>query len=859
MDTLNKKLTEWHKTWLILAGYALLAIILTYPTLWYLKSAASGGKDKDILQYVWLMWWSKESLLTLNQLPSDLTVWNWPEGVYHPLLFVTPYLEFTGLPITLVLGPIATYNIHLLLSFTLSGFTAFLLGYALTRSRLAGIAGGIIFAFSAHRWAHAFTGHLPHITAYWGPLFAWAMWRFVQSPDKRRGVWVALTAGLMGLTHVMHVAYLLLPTALILFVWGWRNYGRDNPRWIGQIIKGGLWGMIPLLLLVGPFYGFFFATLNQTGGDLEAGGVVENATDLLAYLTPVPTNPIFAKLGLIPPFVQQFLPPTNPDEHVAYLGLVGLLLVILGIIKYRQLEARPWIWLALISGILALGPVLWVGGKLITYEVNDGNGYVLMPYALFANLPLLSWGRTTGRLNQTLMIGISVLSAYGVLGLTTYFKKRFISGSLIMGLLAIFILESLVVFPFTQATPVVSPYYRQLQSEKTTPVGGVLDLPLRNDEEINNAIFFQTYHRRPIVAGYIHRRFRNVERKQHFADLLFRPAADVSAFQEVPAEERLAALRSLKITTIIVHKDLVDRVIDELQVDFVAKLLGAPVYEDNLITVHNVPPGEPLQTPLALPRASNWSSDGLYPEANSPRHVYLYVPNPAQISWSLRVTSMVRPTVLTLEANDLPTQRLLVTEPQQQLDTLAISVPAGLYRFDWVNNDACGKDEDNCYPLRFDTAVLNQKAASEPPQAVWNENNLKLMRYAISFDQVTNQALLHFDWLPSKSSNIEPTVFIHILDAAGNTIAQVDHRILDGKFPPAMWLPDVLAQDVTPLPFLQSDDWSEYTLQIGLYDAATGIRFPISEPQTTDNSLLLPLNNDETGLSFQVEQGEGNE
>lgn len=856
---MNRKLTKWHKTWLILASYALLAIILTHPTLWYLKSAASGGKDKDVLQYVWLMWWSKEALLTLTQLPSHLTVWNWPEGIYHPLLFVTPYLELTGLPITLVLGPMATYNIHLLLSFTLSGFTAYLLGYALTHNRLAGIAGGIIFAFCAHRWAHAFTGHLPHITVYWGPLFAWAMWRFVQKPDKRRGLWVGLTAGLMGLTHVMHVAYWLLPIALILFIWGWRNFGKDNPRWMVQVVKGGLWGLVPLLLLVGPFYGLFFTTLNQTSGDLEAGGLVGNATDLLAYLTPAPTNPVFAKLGLIPPLIQQFLPPINLDEQVAYLSLAGLLLAILGIIKYRRLEARPWIWLTLISGVLALGPVLWVGGKLVTYTVNDGNGYVLMPYALLANLPLLSWGRTTGRLNQTLMIGIGVLSAYGVLWLTTYFKKQFISSSLVIGLLAIFILESLVVFPFTQATPEVSPYYLRLQAEKSVPAGGILDLPLRNDEEINNAIFLQTYHRRPIVAGYIHRRFRSMERKRQFTDLLFRPAVDVPAFQEVPAEERLATLRSFNFTTVIVHKDLVDRAIDDAQVDFVATLLGEPVYEDNLITVYSVPPGERLQNPVALPRASNWTLDGLFPEPNSPRHVYLYAPNPTQINWSLQVTLMTGPTVLTLEANDLPTQRLLVTEAQQQLDTLTISVPAGLYSFDWVNNDACGEDEDNCYPLRFDRAVLNQKTTTDSPQAVWNENNLTLMRYSISFDQVTNQALLHFYWLPSQPSNIEPTIFIHILDAAGNAIAQVDHRILDGKFPPSMWLPNVLAQDVTPLPILKSDNWADYMLQIGLYDAATGTRFQISEPQTTDNSILLPLNNHEIDLSLPLEQGEDNE
>jgi len=788
------------------------------------------------------LWWSKEALIVLQQFPSFVTVWGYPDSIYHPLLFVAPYLDLVGLPINLAWNSMATYNAHLLLSFTLSAFTAYLLGYALTGNRFAGYVAGIIFAFTAHRWAHAFTGHLPHITIYWGPLFAWAMWRFVQSPDKKRGLWVGLTASFVALTHVMHAAYWLLPVFFVFLIWGWQNFAKTNPAWLKNIIRGGLWGMAPMLLLVGPFYGFFFVTLTQTGGDLEAGGLVGNASDLLAYITPPPDNPLITGLNLIPGSLKQILPPTDMDENIVYVGLVGIFLAIVGIVKRRpRKDIYPWLWLVVVSAVLALGPFLKIGGELFTIEIKGVSSYIIMPYALLAELPLLSWGRTVGRLNQTLMLGVAMLSAYGVLYLLSIADRTYLIKILLVGLAGIFVLESMVVFPFTPATHSVSPYYVQAQAEALPASGRVLDLPLRNKLEVNRAMFSQTYHRRPIVGGYIHRRFKGMEREQHFVDLLLQPATDVGAFKAPTVEERLAGLRALNITTIILHKDMVDREIDEIQVDFINNLLPPPIYDDELISVYNVPPGNALDHPLVFARASNWTADGLFPESNSPRHVYLFTPRPIQANWALNVRPTQGPTVLVLEGNDLPVQRVLVTQPQQ-IRTFPMSLDAGIYQFNWVNGEVCGGDE-GCYPLAFEQAELNQVVADKDPVVVWEDNNIQLIDYTISVDQNTGQTLLNLFWLPGEPLATEPTVFVHLLDAAGNKIAQADHRILDGQYPPSVWLPGVLIQYSVPLPIspLSSDDLQVAALRIGLYDTNNGDRFKISSPQTEDHSVVLPL------------------
>jgi hypothetical protein len=646
------------------------------------------------------------------------------------------------------------------------------------------------------------------------------------------------------MVHVMHDAYWLLPTAGILFIWGWRNFGRRSPGWWPGIVKGGLWGLLPLAVLVGPFYALFFAQLGRSGDDLEAGGLIGHAPDLLAYLIPAPTNPVLAKLGLIPALSFQLFPrPDSLDGGVAYLGLAGLGLAVLGLAKRWRSQTQPWMWLALLSGVLALGPFLKIGGQLVEYNLGDVSSYVPMPYALVAKMPFLSWGRTTDRLNQTMMLGMSVLSAFGAMTLLSQWREKLLAKGLVIGLTFIFILESLVVFPLPQANPAVSPYYRQLQAAETTPAGGWLDLPLESSREVNSAMFFQTYHRRPIVGGFIHRKFEHVKRSQRFAILLFTPPMETDVFDPPGREERLAALRSLGITTVVAHKDLVSKAADQAQVDFATALLGRPLYEDDLIRVHAVPPGETLQTPVVLPDPGDWQVDrsagGLYPLAEAKWHVYGYAPRSGWIKWRLDVTPLVAPTVLTVNSDVAPAQRLLVPA-SQRFELPPIPLPAGFSRFNWANPEACPESRV-CAALRFEGVAPEQAEAVDSPLAVWGENRLQLVTYAASLDSETDQLSLVFYWLPLEPLEPEPTIFTHLLDAAGNRLAQADHRLLDGQYPPQFWLPGVLVRDVVTLPLAADDNWPLFSIRVGLYDVATGARFEMSAPQTADNSLVLPL------------------
>ena len=62
----------------------------------------------------------------------------------------------------------------------------------------------------------------------------------------------------------------------------------------------------------------------------------------------------------------------------------------------------------------------------------------------------------------------------------------------------------------------------------------------------------------------------------------------------------------------------------------------------------------------------------------------------------------------------------------------------------------------------------------------------------------------------------------------------------------------MVIRDIVPLPVHFDEPWQNYTLRLGLYNAADGSRFSISEPLTPDHSLDLPFNLS-TELSYTPE------
>jgi hypothetical protein len=71
-------------------------------------------------------------------------------------------------------------------------------------------------------------------------------------------------------------------------------------------------------------------------------------------------------------------------------------------------------------------------------------------------------------------------------------------------------------------------------------------------------------------------------------------------------------------------------------------------------------------------------------------------------------------------------------------------------------------------------------------------------------------------------------VFVHILDAGGNTVAQRDTPPWQGRFPTSSWRAGALVVDVSDLPLPAGLPPGAYTIVVGMFDPASGSRPPTS-------------------------------
>ena len=89
-------------------------------------------------------------------------------------------------------------------------------------------------------------------------------------------------------------------------------------------------------------------------------------------------------------------------------------------------------------------------------------------------------------------------------------------------------------------------------------------------------------------------------------------------------------------------------------------------------------------------------------------------------------------------------------------------------------------------------------------------------------------------WRPAAPLPARYTLFMHLLDAAGNLVAQQDQPPLHGFYPSDRWLPDAAFQDTVTLTLPASAPPGDYRLRVGWYDPASGQRLPLVAPAAGD-------------------------
>jgi hypothetical protein len=529
-----------------LLGYLALTLLMTYPLVREF-SRAIPGDGFDGWQNVWNLWWVKRALLVDGSSPYFTRFVDYPDGVHLYFHTLNIFNGLTFLPFTLNGGPLLAYNVAVVFSFVVGGYGTYLLAlYVLRRTsprggrwspgaQLAAFLGGVVFAFSPYHTAHLL-GHMQLISLEWLPFYALFAVRLIdrsanqqisksanrqisksadgqnnespisntqslisnlQSPIPNpqslisNSLMAALFLVLVAACDWYYAFYLVLFTGLYLLWTVWRRR-----VWLVPTLALVATGLI-FLLITAPVLAPMVREAATADYMVPPPGSTERlSADLTAFLTPSELHPLWG--GLAGRWAGRFTASTS--ERTVYAGYSVLALAILALVA-RWRAARFWALSALVFGVLALGPVLHVGGSTQFGAV----GPIPLPYALLHQaIPLLKISRSVSRFDVIVMCSLAVLVAIGLNWLLCQIERGGYNESIpwlaAAGALALVGLEYWVA-PYPMSPPETQPFHHQLAQELGSVA--VMDVPLDWDRPAN--LLYQTVHEKPTVSGYTSR------------------------------------------------------------------------------------------------------------------------------------------------------------------------------------------------------------------------------------------------------------------------------------------------------------------------------------------------------------------
>jgi hypothetical protein len=475
--------------------YFFMFCLLTWPLICDFSSHFFTDAGDGFMN-VWNIWWVNTAV---TQPSIHASIWHtnllhWPFGTTLLGQTLNPFNGLLVVPLLRFMSLVQAHNMIVLFSFVMGGVTAYCLSYYLTKSFWGSLLAGYIFTFSSYHFAHYY-GHLNLISLEWIPLFVLCWYILITRPSLTMGIASALTLWLVLLCDYYYFFYCVLAGVLIVL---WYMFTQRN-MWFflkREYLSALSVFVLISLLLVGPII-FPLMYLMRTDPLMDAHNPRSFSLDLFALFIPGEnwrfsqlTEGYWSKLPLV------------LSEASVYLGYAVIILI--GYLWIKRRDARNngsgepglWFFLAGFFFLMALGPALQVGGKIM-YES-------MMPYTLLEKiLPFLKLSGVPVRMVVMVTLSISVLSAMAITHISRSMRGR---------IFALFIVALLFIEYLPKPLPVTPtgfPNYVTALADLPND-GGVLDkaAPTKYLQ-----LYYQTAHRKPLVFGYVARTPSSVAEK----------------------------------------------------------------------------------------------------------------------------------------------------------------------------------------------------------------------------------------------------------------------------------------------------------------------------------------------------------
>jgi hypothetical protein len=808
----------------VLLAYTGVAVGTTWPLVARIASALP-GHTSDTLVHYWNGWWVQQAL-SRGQSPFYTTYMFYPNGLslaYHNFawLNITAWLALRSW-----VGGFAAYNLPFLANLALCGLAAFLLSYELTHSKRTAFLAGLIYQCWPYRMSQL--DHPNLISTQWIPLLLLFMIRVVRRGRWQDSVIMGLFLSLTGYTRLQ----LLIPAAVIGGVYLICVFPGRRIVWRRTVLLLLLGGGIAAVTFIPPVVRLLHQQRVAPADLLLEEEEVTMQTDLLAYLTPSPDHPAFGSLTRSS-YDRYYADRGAGRRFAVYVGVTPLVLMLFGVWSIRR-DGLPWVAMALVLVLLALGPVLRLNGRL--YPA------VPMPYRWAGWTYVIRLLRAPDRFNMFLALPVSMLAAHGiawVLAIAYRQNPRFFTPlSLPIG--------AAILFEYW-AAPIPLQHYEMpaFYSQMAAEPGdfAVLNLPL--DWSAKTYMFAQTAHHRPILQGKTARfpegTFAYLEGHQWLRTM--RP------FETLPPNLpdvglHLASLAQDDVRYVILHKDL-------LESDNVASwqryLLVSPRFEDDRIAVYPTGPlpgrdftlvqemipslgiVHAITSSGCLNRGSVLEVDVGWGTSLAPDQDY-----EVEVSLVADGGDIVQKGISPLSPT-WPTRKWPAGAVAWGYYTLQVppAIAPGSYAIvlallDPAAGRRCGQ------PVVLEHVTVSESMCSFglPPEAVGAVhtnaifgNNLRLLGYRAQRDGHDLNLVLY--WRAERRMEIDYKVFIHVFDLSTRVpVAQDDAMPRQWTYPTTFWGPGEVVDDAIRISLADVPPGT-YGLAAGVYDPLTGERLSV--------------------------------
>jgi hypothetical protein len=445
----------------VLAVYSLTVIVYTWPLARYFNTRLL-GIPTDNYALAWVLWWWKYAIFHAHN-PFFTRLLFFPRGLDLIGVNLMPLLGIVSVPIQMLAGFPASYNIIVMLSLVAGAYLMYVLATRSGLGHAASVLAGFIFGFAPVVMIRAL-GHLNLLAVFPIPLVLLSLSRIKPATAHRwlpNGLWLGSAVAAAAYVD-LQTAFYLLP---LLFLWFLREVIRADARIRLRLLMTGILGALWFAALFCPvLFRLFplpvFPWPSNPGADLAAFVIPSYLSTFFRHSVIFVYNRVFTGVQM---------------EAVCYLGWTALALAVYGVTKCykKDSNARWWSWIVIVYLVLACGDNLRIWG----HAAWAGDYLVPLPLHFLARLPILSSITNPTRFVRLAMPGIALLAAYGYEELANRMGGR--KQIAAWACFALVFLDFMTL-PFPLSPGGLPPLYQSLAQARGR--GGTLYLPLRGGQ-----------------------------------------------------------------------------------------------------------------------------------------------------------------------------------------------------------------------------------------------------------------------------------------------------------------------------------------------------------------------------------------